>query len=479
MNNHAAYSIILRQELANDVKPRLGSIDHRQVTAPRHDVERNVDAVLLQSLLERPERSRQRSVPLSREKEHLLSLERLRKSREDVVALERPRTDHEPLDVRASDHIMHKRLAASSFDKLAPSGEPARNGDIREGHHAVLASEGDSLVPSSDVRSGRGRLGVAGDQARVERAVAVCEGEGGGAALRDADDGVDGSGDLESEEDDGYVVGELGQGGGVGRGRGLPKKGLSGTVRAEERESFHLAVAALVEREQVERLRKTRQNLAPHLLVRHERVDKDEPRCATVPLRNTNVKLDASLDLDDVLRLRRFRKSDGLFAHISNVESDEEARDHIVGRDDGGGLEELLIVLEVRLELVQLGLRNHDGEGGRIGKTEGGGLDGGEGCGGERQGKGGVEVADDGELRCRESSVDSNVCVVYETRKSAHKSPLSSHPSPTTSDLASSGRLDLRIHSNAAELRAATRRICASSLHQQVPHESELQLISP
>lgn len=136
------------------------------------------------------------------------------------------------------------------------------------------------------------------------------------------------------------------------------------------------------------------------------------------------MKLDASLNLDIVLRFRRLRKSNGLLAHISDVESDEEARDHVVGRDDGGGLEELLVVLEVRLQLVQLGLRNDDGEGGSVGETESSGLDGGERCGGGGKGEGGVEVANNGKLRSRESSIDSNVSVVCRARTSAQAAPV-------------------------------------------------------
>jgi hypothetical protein len=134
-------------------------------------------------------------------------------------------------------------------------------------------------------------------------------------------------------------------------------------------------VTTLVKGEEVVRLGEPGEYALPHLLVRHERVDADEPGS-------------------------------------SYVERDEEPRDHVVRSDDGRSLEHLLVIREVLLELVQLGLGYDDGVGRRVGEAESGCLDRTERCGGGREGEGSVEVSDDGELYGSQSCCLSDVHVV-------------------------------------------------------------------
>lgn len=185
-----------------------------------------------------------------------------------------------------------------------------------------------------------------------------------------------------------------------------------------EENGAHLAVPTLVKSDEVVLLGEARQDAVPHLLVGHERVDEDEPRCRAVPLGYANVEPDTLLDLDVVLLLGSLGEGNADIAHVSDVEGDEEARDHVVGSDDGGSLEELLVVLEVGLELVDASLRDVDREGRSVGEAKGGGLEGREGSrrGGRR--KGSVKVADDGELRSGKASILSDVSVVCESEVS-------------------------------------------------------------
>lgn len=127
-----------------------------------------------------------------------------------------------------------------------------------------------------------------------------------------------------------------------------------------------------------------------------------------------HVQRDAVVDLDVVLGLLGLGERDADGAHVADVERDEEARDHVVRRGDGRGLEELLVVLEVLRELVKDRLRDVDAVGGRVGEAEGGGLerreDARRGRGRERR----VQVADDGELLVSETGVGADVSVICE-----------------------------------------------------------------
>ena len=108
-------------------------------------------------------------------------------------------------------------------------------------------------------------------------------------------------------------------------------------------------MSTLVVRDEVVLLGQAREDLAPHLLVRHERVDKDKPRGTVVALGDEDLERDASVDFDVVLLLDGLGERDFERAHVSDVEGDEETRHHVVRGHDGGRLEELLVVLEIYL----------------------------------------------------------------------------------------------------------------------------------
>lgn len=160
------------------------------------------------------------------------------------------------------------------------------------------------------------------------------------------------------------------------------------------------------------------------------------------------MQLDALLHLDIVLFLRRLGEGHADVSLISHVESDEQTRDHVVSGYNGGRLEKLLIVLEVSLELVDASLGNVDREGRSVGEAKGGGLEGRERRRRRGSREGSVEVTDDGELGRGETSVDSDVSVVCNRRRLAEAGCAAEDEHS-------------RIHSKVAELRAATRRICA------------------
>ena len=173
-------------------------------------------------------------------------------------------------------------------------------------------------------------------------------------------------------------------------------------------------MTALVVRDEVVLFAEAREDAVPHLLVRHERVDKDEPRRVVVvdALGDLDVQLDSFLDLDIVLGLLRLGQGDADVAHVANVERDEQARDHVVRRGDGRHFEQLLVVLEELLELVKARLRHLDVVGRSVGEAERGGLEGREDarCGRRRQRR--VQVTDDGQLLSRESGIDPDVRMV-------------------------------------------------------------------
>jgi hypothetical protein len=456
--------LCLSKELLYNVEPFLCRVNHRKVTSTGDLLELGVNAVLRKVLAEGLEHAGKSAVPLSGDEEDLLLLELVGETRVDVVALKSGGTGSETLDGSTANLVVDERLLLAALVERARRSlrEPAGNGRIGESVEvAVLAGESDAVVPRLCIGGGGGSLGVAGDELGEEGGVVVSEGERGGAALRDTDDGVDGSGDGELCEDGRNVAGEYFE---TARRRRNRRLGVEESVSVRRRsdrtvvgarrgggkqgesEKAHLAVSALVVGEKVVRLAQSGKNKVPHLLVRHKRVDEDEPRRILRSLRNLDMNLHSRLDLDVVLTLLGLRKRHALLAEVSDVKGDEKAGNHVVGRNDGGRFEKLLVVLQVLLELIDARLRNDDVVGRGVGEAKGGGLVG---------GKGSVKVADNGELLSGETGIGADVSVVCrKSRQCGFCRSLSRVGRRKTKE-----KGDERIHSKAAELRAATRRI--------------------
>ena len=123
-------------------------------------------------------------------------------------------------------------------------------------------------------------------------------------------------------------------------------------------------MTTLIERQEVVLLAQARQRGVPHRLIRHQRVDKDEPRRFLVAeaFGDLDVERDALFDLDVVCRLLRLGKGKHVGRDVAYIERDEEARHHVVGRGHGGTFDELLVAVQVGFQIINAALRDRDVE---------------------------------------------------------------------------------------------------------------------
>lgn len=169
----------------------------------------------------------------------------------------------------------------------------------------------------------------------------------------------------------------------------------------------------LIERQEAVLFRQARQDVVPHPRVRHQRVDKDEPRrISLVPFGQFDVDLDSAFDFDVMFRFVRLWERNGGAVHVADIERDEQPRDHVVCGCRGSDFEKLLIVFEVRFQLVDHFLGHGDREGRGVCEPEGSSLQ----CRQRRRRvdcwQRCVKIANYGQLLGGETSVRSDVSMV-------------------------------------------------------------------